>query len=119
MKLSTRYTVKGVGIKQTIDSVVNIYTNEQGNKIVKVEDKWSGKLPDSSFIDVSLIQIFSPGWWLYYAYSWQFWTWSLVWYTRPWMVRVCGIVILRWLVLCMLVNGRFANSMFVSRFSAT
>ncbi|GAB7350320.1 hypothetical protein MBLNU459_g0954t1 [Dothideomycetes sp. NU459] len=47
MTMKTRYVVKGIGKEQTIASVINIYTNEQG-KISKVEDKWDGKLPESS-----------------------------------------------------------------------
>lgn len=52
MNLKTRYKVKGIGSEQTIESVVKIFTNQQG-KIEKVQDKWNGKLPDSSFANVS------------------------------------------------------------------
>ncbi|KAF1822076.1 uncharacterized protein K489DRAFT_380810 [Dissoconium aciculare CBS 342.82] len=48
--MKTRYVIKGIGKEQTVSSVVNIYT--EGDKIVKVEDKWDGKLPDSAFADV-------------------------------------------------------------------
>ncbi|KAF2243833.1 hypothetical protein BU26DRAFT_543299 [Trematosphaeria pertusa] len=47
MDLKTRYVVKGIGKEQTIQSLVAIHLDEQG-RISKVEDKWDGKLPDSS-----------------------------------------------------------------------
>ncbi|QIW99731.1 hypothetical protein AMS68_005249 [Peltaster fructicola] len=47
MDLVTRYKIKGIGKETTINSKINIFTNEAG-KITKVEDKWDGKLPDSS-----------------------------------------------------------------------
>jgi hypothetical protein len=47
MDLKTRYVIKGIGKEQTIQSVVAIHTDGEG-KITKVEDKWDGKLPDSS-----------------------------------------------------------------------
>ena len=50
MDLKTEYTVKGLGTKKTIESKVQIFT--QGDKITKVEDKWNGKLPESSFQDI-------------------------------------------------------------------
>jgi len=53
MDLKTRYKVKGVGIEQIISSVVTITTNEKG-KIIKLEDKWNGKLPNNAFMDVCL-----------------------------------------------------------------
>lgn len=53
MDLKTKYTVKGLGKETTISSVVNIFTTADGSKIEKVEDKWNGKLPDSSIADVS------------------------------------------------------------------
>ncbi|CAG8951896.1 hypothetical protein HYFRA_00005700 [Hymenoscyphus fraxineus] len=49
MDLKTRYTIKGIGKEQTIESVVNIYTDAAGEKIVKVEDKWNGELPEGPF----------------------------------------------------------------------
>ena len=53
MDLKTRYVVKGINKEQTIESKVNIFYNEATGKITKVEDKWDGQLPDSSFRDVS------------------------------------------------------------------
>ncbi|KAI4619930.1 hypothetical protein J4E83_005153 [Alternaria metachromatica] len=47
MDLRTRYVIKGLNKEQLIQSVVAIHLDEQG-KIKKVEDKWDGKLPDSS-----------------------------------------------------------------------
>lgn len=54
MDLKTRYVVKGIGKEQTIESIVAIHTNADGSKIVKVEDKWNGELPDSAIKNVSL-----------------------------------------------------------------
>jgi hypothetical protein len=84
--MKTRYKVKGVGMEQTISSIVNIFYNDQG-KITKVEDKWNGKLPESSIVNVSFFEFFRPMWWMFYAWGWLFWLWSLVWWTRPWLVR--------------------------------
>ncbi|KAK7622431.1 hypothetical protein IWX50DRAFT_83538 [Phyllosticta citricarpa] len=47
MDLKTRYVLKGIKKETVIASVVNIYTDNAG-KISRVEDKWDGKLPDSS-----------------------------------------------------------------------
>ena len=52
MDLKTKYTVKGVGMEQVIESKVLIHTDAAGEKIVKVEDKWDGKLPDGVFTNV-------------------------------------------------------------------
>ncbi|KAF2433372.1 hypothetical protein EJ08DRAFT_647417 [Tothia fuscella] len=49
MNLKTRYVVKGIGKEQTIESVINIFTNADGSRISKVQDKWDGELPDSGF----------------------------------------------------------------------
>ncbi|KAK3172983.1 hypothetical protein OEA41_006311 [Lepraria neglecta] len=48
MDLRTRYVVKGISKEQTIDSKINIFYDKATGKITKVEDKWGGKLPDSS-----------------------------------------------------------------------
>lgn len=85
MNLKTRYVVKGIGKEQIISSVVNIY-HEQG-KITKVEDKWDGKLPESSIANVSFIQLLNPLWWAFYMWAWLFWVWSFVWWSRAWRVR--------------------------------
>lgn len=86
MDLKTRYVVKGIGKEQTIASVIQIFTTEDGSKITKVEDKWDGKLPESSFVDVSFSRALSPIWWMNYWIGWLFWLWSFVWYTRAWLV---------------------------------
>lgn len=83
MDLKTRYVVKGIGKEQTIQSLILIHTDASGEKIVKVEDKWDGKLPESSIANVSL---FSPFSWERYAEGWVFWGWSLVWETWVWRV---------------------------------
>jgi hypothetical protein len=86
--MKTRYKVKGIGKETTIDSVVNIFVDEATGKISKVEDRWNGNLPESSFQNVSSVfQLLSPFWWVKYAEGWAFWMWSFVWYTWPWMVR--------------------------------
>lgn len=86
MNLKTRYVVKGIGKEQTISSVINIFHNDQG-KITKVEDKWDGKLPESSIVDVSYFQLANPLWWAFYTWAWFFWLWSFVWWSKPWLVR--------------------------------
>ncbi|KIW03209.1 uncharacterized protein PV09_05434 [Verruconis gallopava] len=50
--LKTRYKVKGIGKETTVSSKVNIFTSPDGSKISRVEDKWDGKLPDSSIADI-------------------------------------------------------------------
>ncbi|KAF2110552.1 hypothetical protein BDV96DRAFT_603647 [Lophiotrema nucula] len=47
LDLKTRYVIKGIGKEQIIASKVFIHLDGEG-KIAKVEDKWDGKLPDSS-----------------------------------------------------------------------
>ncbi|KAI9761765.1 MAG: hypothetical protein M4579_000859 [Chaenotheca gracillima] len=84
MDLKTRYKVKGLGKDTTIESVINIFYDKASGKIEKVEDKWNGKLPDSSIQNVSVAKLFSPFWWFHYAEGWAFWLWSFVWYTWWW-----------------------------------
>lgn len=79
MDLRTRYVVKGIGKEQTIDSKINIFYDKASGKITKVEDKWDGKLPDSSIQNVSVDQLFSPWWWLHYGESFAWWAWSFTW----------------------------------------
>jgi hypothetical protein len=96
MDLKTKYTVKGIGKETTITSVINIFTTPDGSKISKVEDKWDGKLPESSIADVSSVfQLLNPIWWVGYTGGWVFWLWSFVWYTRGWRVspKMCVSVI--------------------------
>lgn len=89
MDLRTRYVVKGIGKEQTIDSKINISYDKATGKITKVEDKWDGKLPDSSFTNVSIDQLFSPWWYLHYAESWGWRLWSFTW--DMWWWQVCAI----------------------------
>lgn len=49
MDLTTRYKLKGLGVEQTINSKINIFTNSAGNRITKVEDRWDGKIPEGPF----------------------------------------------------------------------
>ena len=86
MDLRTRYVVKGIGKEQTIDSKINIFYDKTTGKITKVEDKWDGKLPDSSFQNVSIDQLVDPWWWLHYYEGWLFWGWSFTWNTWVWQV---------------------------------
>jgi len=81
MELKQKYTIKGINKDQTVESVVEIHTDQAG-KITKLMDKWNGSLPDSSIADVSL----NPVWWLHYWYTWAWWWWSFVWWTWPWRV---------------------------------
>lgn len=51
MDLKTRYTVKGLGSQQTIDSKIKIWTEGEGDnmRISRVEDRWDDNLPDTTF----------------------------------------------------------------------
>lgn len=89
MDLKTRYVVKGIGKEQIISSKIKIYYDKSTSKITKVQDKWDGNLPDSSFTNVSVRQLFSFWWWLHYYESWGFWLWSLTWDMSWWQVSVC------------------------------
>ena len=86
MDLRTRYVVKGISKEQTVNSKVNISYDKATGKITKVEDKWDGKLPDSSFTNVSIAQLLSPWWYLHYAESWGWRLWSFTWDTWWWQV---------------------------------
>jgi hypothetical protein len=97
MNLKTRYKVKGVGMEQTISSVVNIF--HEGGKITKVQDKWNGKLPEGAIANVSFAQLLSPFWWAYYSWAWVFYLWSFVWWTRPWLVRTASFCPAPWFAL--------------------
>lgn len=87
MNLKTRYVVKMIGKEQIIDSKIHIFYDKSSGKITKVEDKWDGKMPDSSFVNVSLGQLLSPWWWVHYGEGWLWWGWSFTWYTWWWQVR--------------------------------
>ena len=90
MDMRTRYVVKGIGKEQTIDSKINIFYDKATGKITKLEDKWDGKLPDSSFTNVSIDQLFNPWWYLHYAEGWAWWTWSFTW--EMWWWQVCALL---------------------------
>ena len=89
MDLKTRYVVKGIGKEQTISSKINIFYDKDTGKITKLEDKWDGQLPDSSFQNVSISQLVNPWWWLHYCEGWVWWMWSFAWNTRVWQVGIC------------------------------
>lgn len=85
MDLKTKYTIKGIGKEQTIESVVKIHT--EGEKIVMVEDKWSGELPEGAFAKVSFSEGFlNFKWWFERGERWGWWVWSFFWETRVWEV---------------------------------
>ncbi|KAL8839783.1 MAG: hypothetical protein Q9170_001594 [Blastenia crenularia] len=84
MDLKTRYVTKGVSKEQIIASRVNIFYDKDTGKISKVQDKWGGELPDSSFKNVSVEQLFSPWWWVHYGEGWAWWLWSFTWDTWWW-----------------------------------
>lgn len=86
MELKTRYVVKGINKEQTINSIIEIKTTADGQKIEYVADKWDGELPDSSIKNVSVKQVINPFWWAHYWFAWVWWTWSFVWWTGPWLV---------------------------------
>ena len=88
MDLKTRYVTKGVSKEQIISSRINIFYDKDTNKITKVQDKWGGELPDSSFKNVSIEQLLDPWWWVHYAEGWAWWLWSFTWDT--WWWQVCG-----------------------------
>jgi len=46
LDMKTRYKVKGLGTEKIIESVVKIHTDATREKIVSVEDKWNGDLPE-------------------------------------------------------------------------
>ena len=88
MDLKTRYVTKGINKEQTIESRVNIFYDKSTGKITKVQDKWGGELPDSSFKNVSVEQLLDPWWWVHYGEGWIWWMWSFTWDT--WWWQVCG-----------------------------
>ncbi|KAJ9630419.1 hypothetical protein H2203_000939 [Taxawa tesnikishii (nom. ined.)] len=50
MELEMQYTIKNIGMAKVIESVVRISLDDAGI-VVKVEDKWNGELPESSFVN--------------------------------------------------------------------
>lgn len=93
MDLKTKYTIKGIGKEQTIESVISIHTDTKGEKIVMVEDKWSGELPEGAFAKVSFSEGFlNLRWQFERVERWGWWRWSFLWETRVW--EVGGLLIL-------------------------
>ncbi len=45
VQTKVKYTVKGIGKDQVIESTVLVHTSEDGEKITKVEDRWGGDVP--------------------------------------------------------------------------
>ena len=76
-----------MGMEKIIDSKIMIHYDEATGRVTKVQDKWNGDLPSSSFADVSLINLFNPWWWVGRVEPWVFWAWSLTWDTHVWQVR--------------------------------
>lgn len=59
MDLSTRY--KTVGVEKVIDSVIKIHVDAAGQKIVKVEDRWNGEIPEGAIAKVCPTSTFRFG----------------------------------------------------------
>lgn len=51
LELENSYTLKGLGLEQTMKSVVSITTGHDG-KIVRVEDRWNNKIPQGALAEV-------------------------------------------------------------------
>lgn len=85
MDMKTRYKVKGIGSEQTIESVIQIFTNGEG-RITEVQDRWNGKLPEGAIAKVSLFDLLNPFWWVGFWGALIWWRWSFVWWTRGWLV---------------------------------
>lgn len=54
LELKTRYKVAGIGMEKVIESVVEITTDDKGEKITKVADKWNGSIPDGT---IALVRV--------------------------------------------------------------
>jgi hypothetical protein len=96
MNLSTKYTVKGIGKEQRIDSVVKIWTERENGEgsITKVEDRWNGEIPEGAFAKVSFLgKVSSLRWWVWWVESWAWWGWSFVWWTWWWRVSFSGCLV--------------------------
>lgn len=53
IEMKTKYTVKGLGSEQTIDSKVKIFTEGEGEnmRVKRVEDRWDDDLKEGTFRD--------------------------------------------------------------------
>lgn len=58
MDLKTRYKVKGIGAEKVIESVIKIHTDEKGERIVGVEDRWNGNIPEGAIATVCSEHVF-------------------------------------------------------------
>ena len=58
MDLKTRYKVKGIGAEKVIESVIKIHTDEKGERIVGVEDRWNGNIPEGAIATVRAMLFF-------------------------------------------------------------
>jgi hypothetical protein len=83
MDLKTRYKVKGLGMEKIIESVIKIYTNESGDRITQVEDRWNGNIPEGAFVKVSLL---NPFWWMNAFGIVSFWVFCSICWIKPWEV---------------------------------
>lgn len=97
MDLKTKYTVKGLGTEKVIESLIKIHTDEKGEKILKVEDRWNGDIPEGPIAKVSDVlslrglvgvgwKLVNPWWWARYWRDWGFWVLCWGWETRVWEV---------------------------------
>jgi hypothetical protein len=86
MDLKTRYKMKGLGTEKTIESVIKIYTDESGERITQVEDRWNGDIPEGAFAKVSLLDLLNPFWWIYVCGIVVFWIFCRICWTRLWEV---------------------------------
>ncbi|KAH7403671.1 hypothetical protein BKA64DRAFT_641639 [Cadophora sp. MPI-SDFR-AT-0126] len=48
LDMKTRYKVKGIGAEKVIESVIRIHTDEEGERITGVEDRWNGNIPEGA-----------------------------------------------------------------------
>lgn len=87
LDLKTKYKLKGLGTEKIIESVIKIHTDAEGKRIVGVEDRWNGEIPEGAFAKVGVLDLFNPLWWTRSAEMVGFWGWSLVWWSRSWEVR--------------------------------
>jgi hypothetical protein len=90
MDLKTRYKIKGLGTEKTIESVIKIFTDEKGEKITQVEDRWNGNIPDGAFAKVGISQLITPFWWINACGIIEFWIFCSLCWVKPWEVSRWG-----------------------------
>ncbi|EXJ93737.1 hypothetical protein A1O1_02130 [Capronia coronata CBS 617.96] len=54
LRLKDRYTIKGLGKEQLIDSHILVYLTPDGEKVTKVVDRWGGEVPPDGFFAKAL-----------------------------------------------------------------